>query len=136
VQPGHIHPELGDRRRPHTADDLIQIRGDRIQRPGNPVIIEQLGEDAVRLVHGHRRRPLLHPHQRRRGGQPVRHQRLDHLTVGDPGHRPHRAQLINNLRDPQPAAEPGHHRQRPEPLFQHPDHRDLRPRPFTPPASP
>ena len=54
----------------------------------------------------------------------------------DPGHRPDRAQLINDLRDPQPAPELRDHRQRPQPLFQHPDHRDLRPRPPTPPASP
>ena len=136
VQPRHIHAELGDRRRPDTAGDRVQLRGDRIQRPGDPVIVEQLRGDAVRLIHRHRRRPLLHPHHRRRRGQPVGHQRLDHLTMGDPGHRPDRAQLIDDLRDPQPAPELRDHRQRPQPLFQHPDHRDLRPRPPAPPASP
>ena len=136
VQPGHIHTEPGDRRRPDTAGDLVQMRGDRVQRPGDPVVVEQLRRDAVRLLHRHRRRPLVHPQHRRRRGQPAGHQRLDHLAVGDPGHRPDRAQLINDLRDPQPAPELRHHRQRPQPLFQHPDNRDLRPRPPAPPPGP
>ena len=136
VQPRHIHTELGDRRRPHPAHDRIQLRRDRVQRPGDPVIVEQLRGDAIGLLHRHRRRPVLHPQHRCRRGQPVRHQRLDHLTVGDPGHRPDRAQLINDLRDPQPPPELRHHGQRPQPLFQHPDHRDLRPRPLTPPPRP
>jgi hypothetical protein len=136
VQPGHIHPELADRRCPHAAGDLVQVRGDRIQRAGDPVVIEQLRGDAIRLIHGHRRGPLLHPHHRRWRGQPIGHQRLDHLTVGDPGHRPDRAQLIHDLRDPQPAPELRHHRQRSQPLFQQADHSDLRPRPPAPLASP
>ena len=136
VQPRHIHAELRNRRRPHTAGDLVQMRGDRIQRPGDPVVIEQLRGDAIRLIHRHRRSPLLHPHHRRRRGQPVSHQRLDHLTMGDPGHRPDRAQLINDLRDPQPTPELRHHWQRTQPFLQHADNRDLRPRPPAPPASP
>ena len=47
---------------------------------------------------------------------------------------PHRN--IDDLRDPQPTPELRDHRQRPQPLFQHPDHRDLRPRPLTPPPRP
>ncbi len=136
VQPRHINAKFRDRRRPHTADDLVQMRGNRIQRPGDPVIVEQPRLDAIRLIHRHRRRPLLHPHHRRRRGQPVSHQRLDHLTMGDPGHRPNRAQLIDDLRDPQPAPELRHHRQRPQPFLQHPGNRDFRPRPPAPPASP
>ena len=46
------------------------------------------------------------------------------------------AQLIDDLRDPQPAPELRHHRQRPQPFLQHAGNRDLRPRPPAPPASP
>ena len=65
MQPGHVHPELADRRRPDGAGDRVQLRGNRIQRTGDPVIVEQVRLDAVRLLHRHRRRPLLHPHHRR-----------------------------------------------------------------------
>ena len=106
VQPRHIDAELGDRRRPGTAGDRVQLRGDRIQRPGDPVIVEQIRRDAIRLLHRHRRRPLVHPQHQRRRGQPAGHQRLDHLAVGDPRHRPDRAQLINDLRDPAGARTP------------------------------
>ena len=136
VQPGHIHPEPSDRRRPDAAGDLVQMRGDRVQGTGDPVIIQQAGLDAVRLVHRHRRRPRLHPHHRRRRGQPVRDQQLGHLAVRDPRHVPDRAQLIDDLRDPQPAPELRDHRQRTQPLLQHPNGRDLRPRPATPTTSP
>ena len=49
---------------------------------------------------------------------------------------PDRAQLVDDLRDPQPPPELRHHRQRAQPLLQHPDHRDLRPRPAPPASSP
>jgi hypothetical protein len=131
VQPGHVHPELADRRRPDRADGLIQVRSDRVQGTAEPVIVEQVRLDAIHLVHRHRRCPRLHLHQRRRRGQPVRHQRLNHLPVRDRRHLPDRAQLIDHLRDPQPPPELRHHRQCTQPLLQHPDHRDLRPRPAT-----
>ena len=51
-------------------------------------------------------------------------------------HRPDRAQLIDDLRDPQPPPELRDHRQRTQALLQHPDHRDLRPCPPAPAASP
>ena len=136
VQPGHVHPELADRRRPDRAGDLIQMRSDRVQGTAEPVIVEQARLDAVHLVHRHRRCPRLHLHQRGRRGQPVRHQRLNHLPVRDRRHRPDRAQLIDHLRDPQPPPELRHHRQRTQALLQHPDHRDLRPCPAPPAASP
>jgi len=60
----------------------------------------------------------------------------DHLPVRDRRHRPDRAQLIDHLRDPQPPPELCHHRQCAQPLLQHPDHRDLRPCPAPPAASP
>jgi hypothetical protein len=61
------------------------------------------------LAHRTGARPLLHVHQRRRRGQPVGHQHLDHLSVRQLGHVPHWAGRIHQLRI-RNRAEPGHHR--------------------------
>ena len=60
-------------------------------------------------------------------------------ATGSPALRTARSKTfhpLEHLRDPQPPPELRHHGQRPQPLFQHPDHRDLRPRPLTPPPRP
>jgi len=41
VQSADIDPERRDRRDPDRPGDLVQVRGDRVQRPPDPVIIEQ-----------------------------------------------------------------------------------------------
>ena len=45
MHPGHIDPELTDRPRPDRARDVLQLRRDRIQCPGQTIIIEQTGLD-------------------------------------------------------------------------------------------
>jgi hypothetical protein len=42
--------------------DLVQVRGDRVQRPPDPVIIEQPGLDAERLADRPVPRPRLDIH--------------------------------------------------------------------------
>ena len=71
MQPGHVHPELADRRRADRAGDLIQMRGDRVQGTAEPVIVQQVRLDGIHLVHRHRRRLRLHLHQRRQRGHPA-----------------------------------------------------------------
>src|SRR5260370_8696581 len=73
VQPGRVHPELADRRRADRAGDLVQLRGDRIQRPGDPVIVEHVRLAAVRLLHRHRRRPFPPPPHPPRPSPPTPH---------------------------------------------------------------
>ena len=120
VQPGHIDPERLDRRHPDRPGDLVQMRGDRIQRPPDPVIIEQPGLHPERLTHRPVPRPRLDMHQRRRRRQPVGHQRLDHLTMGKFRQVTHRAHAINDVTDLQPRTETSHHRQRPQQLLHRP----------------
>lgn len=64
-QPGHIDPELTDRSRPDRARDVLQLQSDRIQRPGQKIIVEQTGLDPEDLLHRPAPGPVLHPHQRR-----------------------------------------------------------------------
>ncbi len=118
VQPPHLDPELPDRRGPDRPDDLLQMRGDRIQRRRRPIIIQQRRGDPEDLLHRPRLRPLLQTHQRRRRGQPVGDHRLDHLPVGQVGDIPHRTQLIDDPGQLQPPHDLSTGHQRPQPLDQ------------------
>src|SRR5204863_6616294 len=112
VHPGHVQPEHLDRGSTHRPHDVIQMRRDRVQRPPDAVIPQRRGSHPEHFRHRPRPRPILHPQQRRRRGQPVGHQHLDHLPVGHRRgrHLPHRTHRINNLPQPQPASELSHHR--------------------------
>ncbi|HEY6798607.1 MAG TPA: deoxyribodipyrimidine photo-lyase, partial [Kineosporiaceae bacterium] len=129
VHPGHLQPERLDRRQTHRPGDLVQDRGDRVQRPTCPVVVQRLGRHPEHLTDRPLPRLRLHTPQRRRRGQPVGDQHLDHLPVRDhaSGHLTHRAQRVDHLPDPQPAAEIRHHRQRPEHLLHTRRRAELRP---------
>jgi hypothetical protein len=151
VQPTHIDAELRDRPRPDRARELFQVRGNRVQRAGEAVVIEQVRLDAEDLLHRPGPRPVPDPHQRRGRGEPVRYQRLDHLAVGQVGARAARAQPVDDPGHVQPAQKLGSDRQSTQTLLHHGHHRALKaltlgPRPrgtgshrhtqLTPPAPP
>jgi len=64
MDPGHVDPELLDRRCSDRPGDLVQIRADRVQRPTDPIIVEQLGLNTERLTDGPVPGPRLDVHQR------------------------------------------------------------------------
>ena len=51
MQASDIDTERGDRRRPDGPGDPVQLRSDRVQRPRDPVVVEQARPGAERLVH-------------------------------------------------------------------------------------
>jgi hypothetical protein len=66
VQPGRVQAERADRGGPDRPDDAGQLRGDRVQRPADPVVVERGRIDPEDLLHGPLAGPLLDVHQRRR----------------------------------------------------------------------
>jgi hypothetical protein len=52
---GHIDPERRDRLRANGTDDAIHFRGDRVQRAGDPIVIERRGLDAEASSTAHAR---------------------------------------------------------------------------------
>src|SRR6266540_210289 len=117
VQPRDLHAEGGDRAGPHRPHKLVEFGRDRVQGAADAVVVERLGRDTERLLDCPGPRPVLHPPQRRRGGQPVGHQRTDHLPVGQGGHLPDRAGPVHDPCKVKALAEAGHHRQRPQQLL-------------------
>ena len=128
MQPGHIDPERCNRRRTDRPDDLLGPSGDRVQRPTQAVVIEHIGRHPEDFRHRPQPGPVRDPDHRRRMRQPVRDQHLDHLTMRDIRQITDRTSRIDDSGDIDPPTEIGDHRQRPQPLLQHLDHRDLRPR--------
>lgn len=111
VQPSHLHAEGGDRLGTHRPYDLLELGRDRVQGTADPVVVERCGRDGEDLGDRPGLRPVLHPPQRRRRGQPVGHQRTDDLPMGQGGHLPDRAGAVHDPFKIKPPAEAGHHRQ-------------------------
>jgi hypothetical protein len=117
AHPGSLDAERLDRGQSHRPDQVIKLRGDRVQGPADPIVVEQFGIDTEHLAHRPGSGPLLHVHQRRGRGQPVGDQHLDNLPMSEFSQVTHRTGGIHQLPDPQPGTKLGHHRQRPEHLL-------------------
>ena len=114
VQPRQVRRAARRGGQGELAADLFGHRGQRVQRPAEPVIVEQSRGHAEQFGHRRRRRPARDVIQRRRRAQPVGHQRGDHLPVGQ--HRPpaHRHRRVDELHQAQPAQVMVHQQQRPD----------------------
>jgi len=64
------------------AADRLGDRGQRLQRPPEPVVVQKHDRHAEQLGDRRRGRPAGHVIQRCRRGEPVGDQRGDHLPVG------------------------------------------------------
>jgi hypothetical protein len=113
VQPGGVQAKGSDGLRADRPDNVVEVGRDRVQRPADPIVIQRGRLDPEDLLHRPRPGPLLHPPQRGRRGQPVGHQRLDHLPMGQRRHVPDRAGPVHDPGKVTALAEVGHHRQRP-----------------------
>jgi hypothetical protein len=58
VQLGHVDAVAADRGGPDRPGHLVQDRGQRVQRPGDPVVVEDLGSDPEGVLHGELPAPL------------------------------------------------------------------------------
>ena len=76
-----VDAERGDRGRPDRAGHLLQHRGQRVQRPGDAVVVEHVRIQAQHLRDRELPRPRPNVDHRRRRGEPVGDQRLDDLPV-------------------------------------------------------
>jgi hypothetical protein len=114
-----VDAELGDRLGADRANEFVQVRGDGVQRAGDAVVVEEVGVDAEDVLNGPLLGPPGHFEQRHRRGQAVGDQRLDDLPVSEVGDIAHRAQLVDDAGDVQPAQEMRTGRQRPQPLLHH-----------------
>ncbi len=117
VQLRHVDAVRPDRGRPDRAGHLLGHRRQRIQRPRDAVVVEHARIQAQRVLDGELARPRRHVDHRRRCGQPVGDQRLDHLPVCGVGDLARRNRPVDDARDVQPSAQPGRHRQRPQHLL-------------------
>jgi hypothetical protein len=63
---GHVDPEHRDRLGPDRPDDLVELGGERVEGPANPIVVQQLSLDAEHLRHRPLRRPVGDPYQRLR----------------------------------------------------------------------
>jgi hypothetical protein len=109
---GHVDAKRGGRLCAHRPHDPVQLGCDRVQRPADPVIVEHARLDPPDLLHRPRPGPVLHPHQRRRRGQPVGDQDLDDLPMGHQREVTDRAATVDDAGQIQPPAKLGDHRQR------------------------
>ncbi|GAA3805130.1 hypothetical protein GCM10022226_26300 [Sphaerisporangium flaviroseum] len=64
VHAGHIDAEPLDHDQPDRSDQVIEVRGDRVERPADPIIVEQYRIDTERFLNRPVLRPGLHVHQR------------------------------------------------------------------------
>ncbi|GAA3376777.1 hypothetical protein GCM10020367_49800 [Streptomyces sannanensis] len=102
-----VDAELRDGLGTDRAGDLVQVRGDRVQGAGEPVVVQQLGIDTEDLLHRPLPRPVLHPDHGRRRGQPVGDQDFNHLPVGQVRDLADRAQRVDDPGHIQPAQKLG-----------------------------
>ena len=114
VQPRQVGPAARRGRQGELAADLLGHRGQRLQRPAEPVVVEQSRWDGKQFGHRRRRRPARDVVERRRPGQPVGHQCGDHLPVGQHGPTAHRRRGVDHLDQAQPLQVVGHQQQRPD----------------------
>jgi hypothetical protein len=117
VQPRHLQAKGSDRLRADRPHQLVELGRDGVQGTADAVVVERCRLDPEDLLHRPRPRPVLHPPQRGRGGQPVGHQDLDHLPMGQGGHLANRAGPIHDALQVKALTEVGHHWQRPQRLL-------------------
>ena len=97
VQPGGIGDgEPAHRGQQQPAAHGLRGRGQRLQRPAQPVIVQQRRRDAQQLGDRRRGRPPGDVIQRRRGAQPARGQHRDHLPVPGQGPAPPRQHPVHD----------------------------------------
>ena len=96
---------------PNGAHDALQLGGDGVQGPADAVVVQGGGVDAEDLGHCPGPGPTLHVHQGLGRGQPVRHQGLDHLAVGEDRNLPDGANPVDDAGDVESPAELRYHRQ-------------------------
>jgi hypothetical protein len=113
VQPRQVGPAAGRGGQRQLAADLLGHRSQRLQRPAQPVVVEQTRRHAEQFGHRRRGGPAGHVIQRRRRAEPVGHQRGDHLPVGQHRLPAHRHRVIDELDQAQPIQVVGHQQQRP-----------------------
>lgn len=128
VQLGAVDAELGDRLSPDRADDPLDLRRDGVQRPAEPVVVEQVRFDTEDLLHRPLPGPVADLHQRRGSGQTVGHQHLDDLAMGDMRDIAHRTQFVDDPREVQPAQKLGRGRQSAQTPLHHGGNHDIHPR--------
>lgn len=104
---------------PDAAGKPVRVRGDGVRSTRRAVVTQQAGLDTEDLLHRPAAGPAPGPEQRRRRGQPVGHQHLDHLTVRQLRPGIGRAQGIDDPRNIQPAQTPGSDGQSPRTLGHH-----------------
>ena len=114
VQPRQVGPAAGRGGQRQLAADLLGHRSQRLQRPAQPVVVEQTRRHAEQFGHRRRGGPAGHVIQRRRRAEPVGHQRGDHLPVGQHRLPAHRHRVIDELDQAQPIQVVGHQQQRPD----------------------
>ncbi len=97
VQPGGIGDgEPAHRGQQQPAAHGLRGRGQRLQRPAQPVIVQQRRRHAQQLGDRRRGRPPGDVIQRRRGAQPARGQHRDHLPVPGQGPAPPRQHPVHD----------------------------------------
>ena len=80
MQPAGIEPKGLDRPRGQRATDRLRMHRERLQRPPQPIVVEQRRRDPEQLVHRRAGRPPGHVIQRRGRAQPRRDQTGHDLT--------------------------------------------------------
>ena len=80
MQPARAHSEPLDRARRDLGAQILGVDGERLQRPPEPVIVQQRRRDPQQFVDRRTRRPARDVIQRRRRAQPTRDQRAHDLT--------------------------------------------------------
>ena len=110
VQPARVHTESLDRARRDPRAEILRVYGERLQRPPEPIVVEQRRRDLEQLVHRRAGRPPRDVIQRRRRAQPARDQRTHDLPDRQdrpsasrqrPIHRVLHAQLAQKVLDQQ-----------------------------------
>ena len=114
VQPRQVHPAGRRGRQRQLAAHPLGDRGQRLERPAEPVVVEQSRRDAEQFGHRRAGRPAGDVVQRGRSGEPVGHQRGDHLPVGEHGPPAHRRRGVDQFHQVQPLQVVGHQQQRPD----------------------
>lgn len=96
------------------------------QGPGQTVVVEQNRLDTEDLLNRPGTGPVTNPHQRRGRGQPIGHQRLNHLPVRQVSARTAQAQPVDDPRHIQPAQKLGSDRQSAQTLLHHGCHHHIK----------
>jgi hypothetical protein len=112
VKPGGVQPEHRDHLRTNRSHDVIEFGSDRVQCPPDPIIVEQSWVDAKDFLDRMLACPVGHPDQRCGGGQPVRDECFDHLSVAEIRKIAYWVGPVDDPGEVQTASVVGYHRQR------------------------